>query len=174
MRKKIVAKRLALIGIGFLLIYFFQNIRTIISSIPIDQTNPRCRKKCRSNVTNAPHRCVFHNEQSNYHLLLRLWKKVRNINARGFLCPGFFIQTDFRKTDCVWASIQMRASMLALDKSAVLLLEEYLTVFPFFPTSHQHQFNRLASGFARVIMKTKDVCRGLISLHVSFHNKRTM
>ena len=42
------------------------------------------------------------------------------------------------------------------------------------PTSHELQYISVASGFTRLNIKTKYVCRGLISLYVSFHNNRTM
>ena len=45
---------------------------------------------------------------------------------------------------------------------------------PFFlpppPTSHEFHFFSVTSGFTRLSMKTKYVCRGLISLYVNFHN----
>ena len=40
------------------------------------------------------------------------------------------------------------------------------------PTSLKHEFYALTSGFTRLIMKTKYVCHGLISLHVNFHDNR--
>ena len=48
---------------------------------------------------------------------------------------------------------------------------------PPLPTSHEHdelQYISVTSGFTRLSMKTKYVCRGLISLYVNFHNNRTM
>ena len=42
------------------------------------------------------------------------------------------------------------------------------------PTSHELQYISVTSGFTRLSMKTKYVCRGLISLYVNFHNNRTM
>ena len=42
------------------------------------------------------------------------------------------------------------------------------------PTSHELQFISVTSGFTRLSMKTKYVCRGLISLFLNFHNNRTM
>ena len=43
------------------------------------------------------------------------------------------------------------------------------------PPSHELQYiNELTSGFTRLSMKTKYVCRGLISLYVNFHKNRTM
>ena len=42
------------------------------------------------------------------------------------------------------------------------------------PTSHEHQCYGLTSGFTRLIMKTKYVCHGLISVQVNFHDNRTM
>ena len=44
----------------------------------------------------------------------------------------------------------------------------------FTPTSHKHQFFDLRSGFTRLIMKIKYGCHGLVSLHVNFHDNRTM
>ena len=41
------------------------------------------------------------------------------------------------------------------------------------PTSLKHEFYGLTSGFTRLIMKTKYVCHGRISLHVNFHDNRT-
>ena len=52
-------------------------------------------------------------------------------------------------------------------------VEEW-ALFPFPPTSHEHQFYGLTSDFTRLIMKTKYVCHGLISLYVSFHDNRKM
>ena len=46
-------------------------------------------------------------------------------------------------------------------------------LFPFPPTSHKHEFYGLTSGFTRLIMKTKYVCHGPVSLHVIFHDNRT-
>ena len=46
-------------------------------------------------------------------------------------------------------------------------------LFPFPPTSLKYEFYGLTSGFTRLIMKTKYVCYGLISLHVKFHDNRT-
>ena len=45
--------------------------------------------------------------------------------------------------------------------------------FSFPPTSRKHEFYGVTSGFTRLIMKTKNVCQGLISLHVNFHDNRT-
>ena len=42
------------------------------------------------------------------------------------------------------------------------------------PTSHELQLISVTSGFTRLSMKTKNVCRGLISLYVNFHNNWTM
>ena len=42
------------------------------------------------------------------------------------------------------------------------------------PTSDELQFFSVTSGFTRLIMKTKYVCHGLISLYDNFHNNRTM
>ena len=42
------------------------------------------------------------------------------------------------------------------------------------PTSHEHQFYGLTSGFTRLIMTTKYVCHGLIYLHANFQDNRTM
>ena len=42
------------------------------------------------------------------------------------------------------------------------------------PTSPELQYRCVTSGFTRLSMETKYVCRGLISLYVSFHNNRTM
>ena len=42
------------------------------------------------------------------------------------------------------------------------------------PTSHELQYISVTSAFTKLNMKTKYVCRGLISLYVSFHNNRTM
>ena len=41
-------------------------------------------------------------------------------------------------------------------------------------TSDELQFFSVTSGFTRLIMKTKYVCHGLISLYINFHNNRTM
>ena len=49
-----------------------------------------------------------------------------------------------------------------------------LALFPFPPTSHDHQFYGVTSGFTRLNMKTKCVWQILISPHVNFHNDRTM
>ena len=42
------------------------------------------------------------------------------------------------------------------------------------PTSRQFQLISVTSGFTRLSMKTKYVCRGLIGLYLSFHNNQTM
>ena len=42
--------------------------------------------------------------------------------------------------------------------------------FFFHPTSHELHFFSVTSGFTRLSMKTKYICRGLISLYVNFHN----
>ena len=42
------------------------------------------------------------------------------------------------------------------------------------PTSHDLHYISLTSGFTRLSMKTKYVCRGPISLYVNFHSNRTM
>ena len=42
------------------------------------------------------------------------------------------------------------------------------------PTSDELQFFSVTSSFTRLIIKTKCVCHGLISLYVNFHNNRTM
>ena len=52
--------------------------------------------------------------------------------------------------------------------------EIVLALFPFPPTSGELQFFSVTSGFTMLIMKTKYVCHGLISLYVNFHNNRTM
>ena len=49
-----------------------------------------------------------------------------------------------------------------------------LALFPFPPTSRQFLLISVTSGFTRLSMKTKYVCRGLIGLYVNFHNNRTM
>ena len=41
------------------------------------------------------------------------------------------------------------------------------------PTSRKHEFYSLTSSFRRLILNTKYVCYGLISLHVNFHDNRT-
>ena len=46
--------------------------------------------------------------------------------------------------------------------------------FPNPPTSHELQYISVTSGFTRLSMKTKFVCRGLISLYVNFHENWTM
>ena len=55
-----------------------------------------------------------------------------------------------------------------------------LALFPFPPpppppppTSFKLELYGLTSGFTRLIMKTKSVCHGLISLHVNFHDNWT-
>ena len=53
-------------------------------------------------------------------------------------------------------------------------MENTQALFPFPPTSLKHEFYGLTSGFTRLIMKTKYVCHGLISLHVNFHVNRTL
>ena len=53
-------------------------------------------------------------------------------------------------------------------------LKDSRALFPFPPTSHELQNISVTSGFTRLSMKTKYVCRGLISLHVNFCNNRTM
>ena len=45
-------------------------------------------------------------------------------------------------------------------------------LFPFPPTSHKRQFYGVTRGFTRLIMKTKNVCHGLISSHANFCNIR--
>ena len=42
------------------------------------------------------------------------------------------------------------------------------------PTSHELQYISVTSGFTRLSMKTKYVCRGLISLYINFQNNRTI
>ena len=42
------------------------------------------------------------------------------------------------------------------------------------PTSHKLQYISVTSGFTRLSMRIKYVCRVLISLYVNFHNNRTM
>ena len=46
--------------------------------------------------------------------------------------------------------------------------------FSFPPTSHDLQYISVTSGFTMLSMKTKYVCRGLISLYVNFHSNRTI
>ena len=41
-------------------------------------------------------------------------------------------------------------------------------------TSHELQYISLTSGFTRLSMKTKYVCRGLINLYVNFHSNWKM
>ena len=41
------------------------------------------------------------------------------------------------------------------------------------PTSLKHEVYGLTAGFTRLIMKTNNVCHGLISLHVNFHKHQT-
>ena len=41
------------------------------------------------------------------------------------------------------------------------------------PTSHDHQFYGVRSGFKRINMRPKKVCHGLISPRFNFHNNRT-
>ena len=45
-----------------------------------------------------------------------------------------------------------------------------LALFPFHPTSHEHHFHDLRSGFTRLFMKTKHLCHGLISLSRQLDN----
>ena len=47
-------------------------------------------------------------------------------------------------------------------------------LFPFPPTSRQFQLISVTSGFTRLSIMTKYVCRGLIGLYVNFHNNQTM
>ena len=53
-------------------------------------------------------------------------------------------------------------------------LLKFKDLFPFPPTSHELQYISVTSGFTTLSMKTKYVCRCLISLYVNFHNNRTM
>ena len=47
-------------------------------------------------------------------------------------------------------------------------------LFTFPSTSHELQYISVTSGFTRLSMKIKYVCRDLISLYENFHNNRTM
>ena len=49
-----------------------------------------------------------------------------------------------------------------------------MALFPFPITSHELQYISVTSGFTRLSMRTKYVCRGLISLYENFCNNRTM
>ena len=49
-----------------------------------------------------------------------------------------------------------------------------LTLPPPSPTLHEHQFYGVTSGFTWLSSKFKCACHGSISLHVNFHNNRTM
>ena len=49
-------------------------------------------------------------------------------------------------------------------------VEKSWALFPFPPTSHELHFFSVTSGFTRLSMETKYVCRGLISLYVNFQN----
>ena len=44
--------------------------------------------------------------------------------------------------------------------------------FLFDPTSHEHQFYGVVSGFTMLFMKTKYDCHGLPRQRVNFHNNR--
>ena len=68
----------------------------------------------------------------------------------------------------------------ALSKTILSILSAiYLNFRLFFlpppppPTSLKHEFYGLTSGFTRLIMATKYVCHGLISLHANFYDNRT-
>ena len=62
---------------------------------------------------------------------------------------------------------------LVLQKIEVMVLALFPPPPPP-PTSHDLQYSSVMNGFTRVSMKTKYVCRGLISLYVNFHSNRTM
>ena len=62
---------------------------------------------------------------------------------------------------------RMWQNFFKAKKSGVL---EHTALFPFPRTSRQLQLISGTSGFTRLSMTTKYVCRGLISLYVSFHN----
>ena len=51
-------------------------------------------------------------------------------------------------------------------------------LFPTLPLTrahmHEHQFYGVTSGFARIFMKTKNVCHGLFRPHGNFCNNRTI
>ena len=53
-------------------------------------------------------------------------------------------------------------------------MQTFAALFPFPPTSNEHQFYGLTSDFTRLIMKIKFVCDCLIYSHVNFHDNRTM
>ena len=63
-----------------------------------------------------------------------------------------------------------------MGKTPLLLISylQQLGSFSFPPTSDELQFFSVTSGFTRLIMKTRYVCHGLISLYVNFQNNRTM
>ena len=56
--------------------------------------------------------------------------------------------------------------------TTVLKLKKFGS-FSFSPTSLKHEFYGLTSGFTRLIIETRYVYHGLISLHANFHDNRT-
>ena len=56
----------------------------------------------------------------------------------------------------------------------LLLILLKTNTFQIPPASHELQYFSVTSGFMRMSMKTKYVCRGLICLNANFHINRTM
>ena len=54
-----------------------------------------------------------------------------------------------------------------------LEIKKNSALFSFPPTSLKHEFYGLTSGFTRLIIETRYVYHGLISLHANFHDNRT-
>ena len=69
---------------------------------------------------------------------------------------------------------RQKKSEMAFTFSPLVYVLEWTALFPFPPTSHDLQYISETSGFKRLSMKTKYVCRSLISLYVNFHSNRTM
>ena len=74
------------------------------------------------------------------------------------------------KFHCIMTTLN-KLFKIEFERWGELEKSQQLFFLPPPPTYHKHQFYGLRGGSTRLIMRTKYVCHGLISLHVNFHDK---
>ena len=131
-------------------------------------------------------KCVFkpvNGQHANFHELSSLEGFIaeakKNISAEnneiGFFAISLLMKDhsmQIKKAEFFFKSvIFLNNSLIALFHFPPLFKFWLFFLSP--PTSFKHELYGLTSSFTRLIMKTKYVCHGLISLHVNFHDNRT-
>ena len=86
-----------------------------------------------------------------------------------FKIPSFMFDLRVITAKCV---INAFFYMKTIFKKTYILNVRRTGSFSFSPTSHKRQFYGVTRGFTRLIIKTKNVCHGLISSHANFCNIR--